>query len=308
MMKHPRDDSIKNIDWTEKYRPRVFDDVLALPPQLKEKDFVDSTHLLFVGKAGVGKTTCARIIAKMVVDDIVNDYKELNASDDRGIQVVRDKIVFFVRKSSFSKRKVLLLDEADHITNDAQACLRGVLENYSSSTLFILTANYLNRIIEPIRSRCTTIQFTPPSKEEILIRLAEICAEEGVQATKKDLQMIIDIAKQDVRKSIKLLQMSIVDGKVDVDNIQMKDEVLDAIWMLLQRRNYKLLRELLQTYSPDYQQVYSYLWSKVFELDISRDRKKQALLVVADRMWKDAMVANPEINFIACCIELERYV
>jgi len=294
---------MKNIIWTEKYRPKKFEDVIGLPEQLKNQDFDKLPHLLFVGRPGIGKTTCAKIIADM----LDAEFRELNASDDRGIQVVREKIKFFAQKASIG-RKVLLLDEADYTTAEAQACLRRILEQCANSTLFILTANYLKRIIEPIRSRCTTIEFLNPDKTEIVDKLEYICKLEKVKYDKKDIEFITDVTYPDIRKAINTLQNAVKDGKINVDNVKVGDDILDTVWLILQRKDWKLMRELLQGYVSDYQQIYEYLFDKIFNLDIPRSDKEQALLKLIDRSWRDQNVANPEINFIGCCIDIYRLI
>lgn len=294
---------MKEIHWTEKYRPKDFCDVIGLPVQLEDQDLNNLTHLLMIGKPGIGKTTCARIIA----DKLEADFLELNASDDRGIAVIRQKVKIFARKASFG-RKVILLDESDGITPDAQNSLRSIMESCSKSTLFILTANYLKKIIEPIRSRCIVIEFPNPEKECIIERLGKICDKEGYSYEKDDLKFITGLTYPDIRKAINMLQNACKDGKVNIKDIQVGTDILDAIWQLINEKDLNTMRILLGTYTPDLDQVYSFLFDKVCDVDLPRSDQYNALIKIAEYAYRNQIVAQPDINFIACSIELIRLI
>jgi len=291
---------IKNIIWFEKYRPDTFKGVVGLPSQLEDLNVNKMPHMLFVGKPGIGKTTCAIIIADVLKAELL----ELNASDERGIDIVRHKVKFFAQRASFGL-KVILLDEADGITPQAQDSLRRTMESCSDTTLFILTANYKKRIIPAIQSRCTIVEFPNPQKVDIRNRLKFICRKEGVEFKSDDLDFIIRITYPDIRKAINLLQNLVKKNKLDISGIQVTDDVLEAIWLFTIQKEYGSLRLLLNEYTPDYDQVYIYLFNKIFELDMKPVLKKDALLKIAERMWRNTSIADPEINFMAFVFDFD---
>lgn len=290
---------LKDIMWVEKYRPKEFHEVIGLPEKVRQLNFKNLTHLLFVGKQGTGKTTVALIIARKIGADLL----EINAADERGIDAIRTKVKGFAQKASFG-RKVILLDEADGITSAAQDSLRRIMELAVDDTIFILTANYVNRIIEPIQSRCDTIMFGTPEKSQIVDRLKYICDMEGVKYKIDDLSKIVDIYYPDIRKSINALQNSVKNSIVDITGIKVDVDILEAVWILVNEKDYDSLRLLMKTESPEYNQVYSYLFDKVFDSDLKMPDKKDLLLKIADRMYRNSFVADQEINFLACCLEL----
>lgn len=285
--------------WTEKYRPQKFEDVIALPKQIPNL-IKNPTHVLMIGVAGIGKTTCARIICKQLDADML----ELNASDDRGIQVIRDEVKFFTQKMS-EKRKVVFLDEADGLTNDSQQALRRIMEVSARSTLFILTANFLRKIIVPLRSRCSVIEFPLPDVEEIVNRLKHICDEENIKYDDGSLIKITKITYPDIRKAINTLQSSVVDGQIDVEDLGETLDVLDGLFDIIKQRDYDSLRSLLAKYVFDYESIYRYLFDKIFESEVKDGVKKKAMIEIAERMWRNQSVADQEINFMACVFNIE---
>ena len=212
--------------WIEKYRPRSLSEIVgqeAITSRLKgyvEKK--DLPHLLFSGPAGVGKTTSSITIAQEIYGEKWKEnFLELNASDERGIDVVRNRIKNFAR-SSFGNYdyKIIFLDEADSLTKDAQSALRRTMEQFSHNTRFILSCNYSNRIIDPIQSRCAVFRFPPLSDDAISGRVREIADEEGIKITEDGLNAIIYVSQGDMRKAINSLQAASITGEeVEEENV-----------------------------------------------------------------------------------------
>lgn len=200
--------------WIEKYRPEKLDEVVGqkeIVERLKAYSKIKNIpHLMFAGPAGIGKTTCALALAREVFGETwKQNFHELNASDERGINVIRGKIKDFARTAPMgnSKFKIIFLDEADSLTSDAQAALRRTIEKYSHICRFILSVNYSSKIIEPIQSRCTVFRFTPIKDEDIKKYIRKIAQKEKLEITKDGLETLIFISKGDLRKAINVLQV-----------------------------------------------------------------------------------------------------
>jgi replication factor C small subunit len=206
--------------WTEKYRPKVLDDMVGHEATIARlRQFVrlkNMPHCLFVGPPGVGKTTAAMCLAReMLGDHFSEGYLELNASDERGIDVVREQIKDYARTIGFGEIpfKILVLDEADHMTPEAQHALRRTMELYSDRCRFILIGNYSSRIIEPIQSRCAFFRFSRISKEDVVKRLAYVCEQERIKYDMEGLEEIYEQSEGDLRMCINALQSIVTLGR-----------------------------------------------------------------------------------------------
>ncbi len=218
--------SIAELLWAEKYRPKSLDEIVNQEEIVTRlKKFVEEKnmpHLLFAGPPGTGKTTAAHALAHDLYGENYQRYLlELNASDERGIDVIRTKVKEFARSRVPGEIpfKIIILDEADNMTADAQQALRRLMEMYTATTRFILIANYPSKIIEPIQSRCAFFRFTPLRKEDVIARLRWISEQENVQYDIEALEVIYEISEGDMRRAINILQAAAALGKVTVEAV-----------------------------------------------------------------------------------------
>ena len=224
----------ENTLWVESFRPDTLEGYIGNEHIIEKVGIFinngDVPHLLFYGPAGTGKTTLAKIIAGSVDADVMY----INASDENSVDAVRDKIKRYASTVGFRRWKIIILDESDYLTPNAQAALRNLMETYSKTTRFILTCNYVEKIIDPIQSRCQTFAITPPNKTDVAKRLVTVLQENGVEFDIKDVAAIINASYPDIRRAINAAQASVVNGKLQLDKasaIQANylTEVLDVL-------------------------------------------------------------------------------
>ncbi|WP_316504213.1 replication factor C small subunit [Nitrosopumilus sp.] len=305
--------------WVEKYRPTKLSEIVNQTEIIGSlsaliKDPTDMPHLMFSGSAGVGKTTTALCITKQILGDYAKDYTlELNASDERGIGMVREKVKKFSRFAGMADVpfKIIILDEADEMTSDAQTALRRIIEDTAKICRFILIANNISKIIEPIQSRCATFKFTSVPKEDVISRLEEIAKKEKVKSDKKGLNAIYDYSEGDLRHAINLMQATASLGGITEENVNSSagltktsdvDEILKiALSGKLPEAREKMI-ELIKVYGMSESDFLKYLNSAIFK---SKHKKLSEILqVVAKYDYRILVGANPEIQLSAMLSEI----
>lgn len=302
-------EEVNNSLWVEKYRPKKLKDYVG-NEHLKTKvgDYIESgdvPHLLFFGKAGTGKTT----LAKLIVSSINCDYIIINASDERGIDIIRNKVKSFASTVGFKDKKIIILDEFDYMTPDAQAMLRNLMETFSKHCRFILTCNYVEKVIDPIQSRCQTFQIVPPTKKDVAIQISQILTKEEVKFEPKDLVPIIDSSYPDIRKIINTCQLNSSKGilKVDVANMidgDIKVKIIDILKSDDNKRNkYMNIRQAVaDSRIQDFSEMYGYLYEKIDEY--AGGNTSNVILTISEGQYKDSMVIDKEITFMATMIQI----
>ena len=300
---------INNSLWVEKYRPRKLTEYVG-NEHLKQKvsDYLQSgdvPHLLFFGKAGTGKTT----LAKLIVNSINCDYIIINASDENNVDTVRNKVKGFASTIGFKDMKVIILDEFDYMTPNAQAILRNLMETFSKHCRFILTCNYVEKVIDPIQSRCQTFQIVPPSKKEVAVQISQILGKEGVGFRPKDLVPIIDSSYPDIRKIINTCQLNSSKGQLKLDTTSVidsdiKSKVVDILKSKDDKRNkWKNIRQAVaDARIQDFTELYSFLYEKVD--DYGGTNTSNIILILSESQHKDALVVDKEITFMSCIIQI----
>jgi len=291
--------------WVEKYRPQVLEDYVG-NEVIKNKiaDYLKQgsiQNLLFHGVAGTGKTTLAKLIAKNLNCDLLY----LNASDERGIDTIREKIIPFASSMGFNDVKIVILDEADYLTPQAQATLRNTIESCSATTRFILTCNYLERIISPLQSRCQSFEITPPSKSEVYYKCQEILTKEKILFYEQGIEDVINTHYPDIRKIINTIQGSIVDGQIEIDdnslkNTQLGDQILGVLARNEHYRSTPKLKELRQILADSGAREFDGLFKVLYD-NVSKytDKEGEAILIIAKYQYEYTFVLEKEICIAA---------
>ena len=299
----------ENSLWVEQYRPATLENYIG-NDYLKEKvsgylNSGDIPHLLLFGKAGVGKTT----LAKLIINSIECDYMIINASDENNVETVRNKIKGFASTMGFKPFKIIVLDEFDYMTPAAQAILRNLMETFSKYCRFILTCNYVEKIIDPIQSRCQTFQVIPPSKRDVALHIANILKQEDVEFKPTDLVPIIDSAYPDIRKIINTCQLNSSNGILKLDSAHLlendyKQKVLDILKSNNDKKTkYNSLRQIIaDSKVADFTDLYSLLYEKVDEY--AAGSSSLVILALSEGQYKSSMVIDKEIPMMATLIEI----
>jgi replication factor C small subunit len=304
-----QEESVNHTLWTEKYRPTKLDDYVG-NEHLKTKvagylENDDIPHLLLFGRAGTGKTT----LAKLIVKSIDCDYMIINASDENNVEMVRTKVKNFASSMGFKKFKVIILDEFDYMSKEAQAILRNLMETFSAHCRFILTCNYVEKVIEPIQSRCQSFQIVPPTKKDVAIQMSKILKAESIEFDVKDLVPIIDASYPDIRKVINTCQLNSNKGKlnVDVQNLLENDykmKVLDILKSNDDSRNkyMKVRQAIIDSKANDFSELYTLLYDKVDEY--APNNTSGVILFLGEAVANSSLANDKEIIAAATMIKI----
>ena len=300
---------VNNSLWVEKYRPRKLTEYVG-NEHLKQKvsDYLQSgdvPHLLFFGKAGTGKTT----LAKLIVNSISCDHIIINASDENNVDTVRNKVKGFASTVGFKDMKIIILDEFDYMTPNAQAILRNLMETFSKHCRFILTCNYVEKVINPIQSRCQTFQIVPPTKKDVAVQISQILGKEEIAFEPKDLVPIIDSSYPDIRKIINTCQLNSSKGQLKLDTTSVIDSDLKSkVVEILKGKDAKpnkwknIRQAVADSRTQDFTELYTFLYEKVDEYGGSNT--SNIILILSESQHKDALVVDKEITFMSCIIQI----
>ena len=284
--------------FVEKYRPSSLENYVGnehlkttISKYLEQNDI---QNLIFYGQAGGGKTT----LAKLIVNNLNCDYLYINASDERGIETIRDKVSGFASIASFKPLKVVILDEADFLTIQAQASLRNVIETFSRTTRFIMTCNFVERIIDPLQSRCQVIKIVPPSKSEVAKHLAWILEKESISYTLEDIKVIVNQYYPDLRKCLNTIQLNSKDSTLKLDSsILVSSNYIDKVIDEL-KKSKPYFNNIRQTIADsnveDFDELFKALYERASEF--LPNKEGTVAILVNDHQYKANFRIDKEIN------------
>lgn len=298
--------------WTERYRPQVLSDLLI---DDTSRELIESfrgkeiPNILLCSTPGTGKTSLAQIIVK---DVLKCDYLYINASDESGIDTIRNKVVGFAQTRSFDGNiKVVILDESDFLSANAMGSLRNTMETFAKSTRFILTANYRHKIIPAIISRCQEVTIKPTTKEAAA-RCFDILKQENIKVTPDQAKKVIELVKlkfPDLRKTINELQKSCINGVLDIKGLDISHEVFDQISSKLAAKDALSVRKYLieneEMFQADYDMLLANYLEYVYDSSISDSVKKMQIATIAEHLYMSSFCLDKEINAFHCFIKLE---
>ena len=302
---------MKNL-WTETYRPKTVEDYVFRDENQKKqvRSWIESgsiPHLLFSGSPGVGKTTIAKVlINELEIDEF--DLLEINASRENSVDTIREKIISFVETMPFGDFKVVLLDEADYISPNGQAALRGVMETYHASARFILTCNYPNKIIPALHSRCQGFHIDRIDTTEFTARVATILVEENVEFDLDTLDTYVKATYPDLRKCLNICQMNSSGGSLSLpsgDEGGSQDYKLAVVDLFKEGKILEARSLLCNNVRPDeMEDIFRWMYDNLDLWASEQEKQDQAILIIRDGLVNHTLVADPEINLSATLCEL----
>lgn len=298
-----------NSIWVERYRPATLDNYIGnehvkakLRQYIKEQDL---PHILFHGKPGTGKTTAAKILVK----SIDCDYLFINASDENSVDTIRNKIKGFASTIGFKPLKIIVLDEADFVTPQAQAALRNLMEAFSKTTRFILTCNEVDKIIPALQSRTQIFDLVPPSMSEVAKHVFDILQKESIECNPPDVAVLVKAYYPDIRRIINTAQLQVKSGKLSIDTQQLissdhKLKMVETIKSKLSR--IEKINTIRQTIADarivHFEELYKFLYDTLDEY--AGNRVPEIILAIADGQYRDTFVVDKEINFVATLTQI----
>ncbi len=303
--------SLENSLLVEKYRPSELENYVGNKSIKKSiaqyLDQNDIQNLIFYGPAGTGKTT----LAKLIVKNLDCDHLYINASDERGIETIRDKVQGFASVASFKPLKVIILDEADFLTIQAQASLRNIIETFSRTTRFIMTCNFVERIIDPLQSRCHVLKIVPPTKQDVARHLSWILEQEKIRYEMQDLVPLVNQYYPDLRKCINTIQLSTIDNDLKLDkSILVSSNYIDKVINELSKGNkvssFNTIRQIIANANvDDFDELFRALYDRSSEY--YKDKEGTAVLAINEHQYKANFRIDKEINIMSLIQTLIKY-
>jgi DNA polymerase III delta prime subunit len=299
----------ENTLWTEKYRPSNLDEYIG-NDHIKEKikiylDNQDVHNLLLIGPAGTGKTS----LGKLIANNLDCDLLYINASDENSVETVREKVKSFASSIGFKQWRLVMLDEADFITANGQAALRNLMETFSSTCRFILTCNYVEKIIDPIQSRCQTFVVVPPSRKDVAVHVSKILTKENISFTPEALATIVNSGYPDIRRVLNSCQRQSIDGKLVIDkqsNIEAgyMDKILNILSNLTDKKKaFTDIRQILaDSKVRSFDSLYTFLYENLDTFAVGHIGP--VILIIAEAQYNDTNVVDKEINVAAMFVKL----
>jgi len=297
--------------YVEKYRSKVLDEYVGnetlkqvIAKYIEQNDI---QNLLLYGPPGTGKTT----LAKLLINNINCDHLYINASDERGIETIREKVQGFASTASFKPLKVIILDEADFITIQGQAALRNVIETYSMSTRFILTCNFIERIIDPLQSRCQVLKIVPPSKGEVAKHVVTVLEKENTEYDLDSIKTVVNQFYPDLRKILNTCQLSTHNGKLTLDkSVLIASNYIDKVVSELIKptlTSWKTIKQIIADSNiSEYDELFRELYNRVEEY--SKGNDGEIIILVSESQYQSNFRIDKEINIMACISQILKVI
>jgi replication factor C small subunit len=297
--------------YVEKYRSKVLDEYVGndtlkqvIAKYIEQNDI---QNLLLYGPPGTGKTT----LAKLLINNINCDHLYINASDERGIETIREKVQGFASTASFKPLKVIILDEADFITIQGQAALRNVIETYSMSTRFILTCNFIERIIDPLQSRCQVLKIVPPSKGEVAKHVVTVLEKENTEYDLDSIKTVVNQFYPDLRKILNTCQLSTHSGKLTLDkSVLIASNYIDKVISELIKptlTSWKTIKQIIADSNiSEYDELFRSLYDRIEEY--SKGNDGELIILISESQYQSNFRIDKEINIMACISQILKVI